>query len=99
MSTIEELLERYSNGSGLEIREYGRSDQLCNTMCSRKLTLTAPTVGIVRSRIKAMEFFCNQIRANNVVPVIILEVCWKRIKLLYQSAVLRVVAVVQLSLI
>jgi hypothetical protein len=28
VSTIEELLEKKSNGSGLEIREYGRRDQL-----------------------------------------------------------------------
>jgi hypothetical protein len=29
VSTIEELLERNSSGSGLEIREYGRGDPSC----------------------------------------------------------------------
>jgi hypothetical protein len=64
-STIEELLERKSNGFGLEIREYGSRDPL---RCSRgilnpqKLALTSPTscshlVGIVRSQTKTTEYY------------------------------------------
>jgi hypothetical protein len=57
MNTIEELLERKSNGSGLEILEYGRRDPSRwprGTLFSQKLTLTSPTSvvrsdGIVRS--------------------------------------------------
>jgi hypothetical protein len=47
-------------------REYGRRNPLCwprNTLYPQKLTLTSPaiggrSVGIVRSRTKATEFFC-----------------------------------------
>jgi hypothetical protein len=55
--------------SGLETREYGRRDRLCNTRYPQKLALTSPTggsrsVGILRSRTKAMEFvFCFCISA------------------------------------
>jgi hypothetical protein len=64
VSTIEELLERKSNGSGLESREYGRRDQLRGprgNLCPQKLALTSPTsgdrsVGIVRSQTQATEF-------------------------------------------
>jgi hypothetical protein len=64
LSTIEELLGRNSNGSGLENREYGRGDPLRwprDTLYEQKLALTAPTsggrsVGIVRLRTKTMEF-------------------------------------------
>jgi hypothetical protein len=64
VSTIEELHERKSSGSGLEIREYGRGDPLRfprHTLFPQKLALTSPTsdsrsVGIVRSRTKATEF-------------------------------------------
>jgi hypothetical protein len=48
VSTIEELLERKSSGSGLEIREYGRRDlSLCphGIMYQENLTLTSPTSG------------------------------------------------------
>jgi hypothetical protein len=37
LSTIEELLERKSSGSGLENREYGREDLLCDTSLSAKV--------------------------------------------------------------
>jgi hypothetical protein len=65
VSTIEELLERKSSGSGLEIREYGRRDPLRSphiTLYPQKLVLTSSTsggrsVGIVCSRAQATEFF------------------------------------------
>jgi hypothetical protein len=65
VSIIEELLRRKSSGSGLENWEYGRSDQSHSprdTLYLQKLTLSSPTsggrsVGIVRSRIQATEFF------------------------------------------
>jgi hypothetical protein len=64
VSTIEELLERKSSGSGLEIREYGRrepSHWLSTTLYQQNLVLISPTsggrsVGIVLSRTQAMEF-------------------------------------------
>jgi hypothetical protein len=64
VTTIEELLERKSSGSGLEIREYGRRYPLLwprGFLYPQKLTLTSPTsgrrsVGIVRSRTEATEF-------------------------------------------
>jgi hypothetical protein len=63
VSTIEELLERKSRDSGLEIREYGRRVPLwwpCDTIYSQKSALTSPTsgdrsVGIVRLWTKATE--------------------------------------------
>jgi hypothetical protein len=62
--TIEELLERKSSGSGLEIREYGRRDPSLwprGTLYPQKLALTSPTsgcrsVGIVHSRTQARVF-------------------------------------------
>jgi hypothetical protein len=48
VSTIEELLERKSSGSGLEIREYGRRDSSRwprDTIYPQKLALTSPTNG------------------------------------------------------
>jgi hypothetical protein len=65
MSTIEELLGRNNSGSGLENREYGRGDPLRwprDTLYPQKLALTSSTsggrsVGIVRLRTKATEFF------------------------------------------
>jgi hypothetical protein len=48
VSTIEELLERKTSGSGLEIREYGREDLSRlppDTLYPRKLALTSPTSG------------------------------------------------------
>jgi hypothetical protein len=64
VSIIEELVERKSSGSGLEIREYGRRDpSRCpsDTIYPQKLALISPTSGcrsvsIVRSRSKATEF-------------------------------------------
>jgi hypothetical protein len=63
VSTIEELLERKSSGSGLENRDYGRKGSAALTMwhSPQKLALTSPTsgsrsVGIVRSRTQATEF-------------------------------------------
>jgi hypothetical protein len=58
VSTIEELLGRNSNGSGLENWEYGRGDPLRwprGALYSQKLAQTSPTccgrsVGIVRLR-------------------------------------------------
>jgi hypothetical protein len=46
VSTIEELLERKSSGSGLEIREYGRRDPSRYHLAPsnpQKLALTSPT--------------------------------------------------------
>jgi hypothetical protein len=56
MSTIEELLERKSSGSGLEIRENGRRDpsrRLRGTLYPQKLVPNSPTsggrsVGVIR---------------------------------------------------
>jgi hypothetical protein len=68
VNTIEELLERKSSGSGLEIREYGRRDPSRwprGTLCPKKmLALTSPTSGgrsvvIVRPQTLATEFFLN----------------------------------------
>jgi hypothetical protein len=67
VSTIEELLERKSSGSGLENWEYGRRDPsrwLRDTLYPQKLALTSPTSGchlvrIVRLRAQTTEFvFC-----------------------------------------
>jgi hypothetical protein len=65
VSAIEELLERKSSGSGLESREYGRTDPSrwpCGTLYPQKLALSSPTigglsVGIVHFRTQATEFF------------------------------------------
>jgi hypothetical protein len=64
MSTIEQLLERKSSSSGLEIREYGHRDNSRwprGTLYPQKSALTSPTsggrsVGIVCSQTQAMEF-------------------------------------------
>jgi hypothetical protein len=61
VSTTEELLERKSSESGLENREYGHRDP-SSTLYPQKLALTSPTssgrsVGIVRPRTQAKEFF------------------------------------------
>jgi hypothetical protein len=71
MSTPEELLERKSSGSGLEIREYGRRDPLLRRQA-------AVTVGIVRSRTQAMEFkfkFKNTLAARGLIshPFVLLK--------------------------
>jgi hypothetical protein len=60
-------LEEIRSGSGLENREYGRGDPFRgprDTLYPQKLALTSPTsggrsVGIVRLRTKATEFFLN----------------------------------------
>jgi hypothetical protein len=65
MSTIEELPGRNSSGFSLENLKYGCGDPLRrprDTLYLQKLALTSPTssgrsVGIVRSRTKATEFF------------------------------------------
>jgi hypothetical protein len=65
VSTSEELFERKSSGSGLEIREYGRRDPSRwprSILYSQKLALSSSTsngrlVGIVRLRTEATEFF------------------------------------------
>jgi hypothetical protein len=65
VSTIEELLERKSSGFCLEIREYGRRDPSRwprGTLYLQKLALTSlisnrRSVGIVRSRTQATEFY------------------------------------------
>jgi hypothetical protein len=64
VSATEELLERKSSGSCLEIREYGRRDQSLrssDTLHPQTLSVTSPTSGgrsasIVRSRTQATEF-------------------------------------------
>jgi hypothetical protein len=65
MSTIEELLGRKRNGSGLENREYGRKDPSHlprGTLYPQKLALTSPIsgvryVGIVSSRTTKFSLF------------------------------------------
>jgi hypothetical protein len=65
VSTIEGLLGRKSSDSGLEDREYGRTDPSRwprSTLYPQKLTLTSPTsgcstVGIVYSWSQATEFY------------------------------------------
>jgi hypothetical protein len=64
VSTTEELLERKSSGSGLEIRGYELRDPSSSPRGSlylQKLVLTSPknigsSVGIVRSRTQTAEF-------------------------------------------
>jgi hypothetical protein len=64
MSTIEELLERKSSGSGLESREYDSRNPSRwprGILCPHKLAITSPTrggrsVGIFRSRTETTEF-------------------------------------------
>jgi hypothetical protein len=64
MSTIEELFEGKSSGSGQENRDYGRRDLPRwprGTLYPQKLALTSPTsgshsIGIVRSRTQVTEF-------------------------------------------
>jgi hypothetical protein len=71
VSTTEELLERKSSCSGLESREYGRTEPWRwprGTLHPQKLALTSPTsggrsAGIVRSRTQASEFFLSWTRA------------------------------------
>jgi hypothetical protein len=65
VSIIEELLGRKSSGSGLQSRYYCRKESShgsCGTIYPRKLALTSLasgglSVGLVRSRTQATEFF------------------------------------------
>jgi hypothetical protein len=65
VSTVEELLNRKSSGSGLKIREYGLRDPSRwprDTLYPQNLALTSPTRGsrsviIINSRTKAKECF------------------------------------------
>jgi hypothetical protein len=65
VSTIEELLERKSRGSGVESREYGRRDTSRwprGNVYPQKLAVTSPTscgrsVAIVCSRTQTTKFF------------------------------------------
>jgi hypothetical protein len=67
VSTVEEVPENKSSGCGLENLEYGLGDpSRCSryTLYPQKVALTSPTsggrsVGIVRSRTRAMEFSFN----------------------------------------
>jgi hypothetical protein len=69
VSITEELYERKSSGSGLEIREYGLRDLLSwqrNTLYPQQLALTSPTCGgrsvsIVRSRTKSAVIYIANI--------------------------------------
>jgi hypothetical protein len=73
VSATDDLLERKSSGSGLEIREYGCGDPLHwprDTLYPQKLAQTSPTsggrsVGIVRSRTKATECVRHIITKKN----------------------------------
>jgi hypothetical protein len=64
VSTTEEIFGRKNSGSGLDNRDYGRSDSSrwpSGTLYPQKLALTSPrsggrSVGIVRSRTQATEF-------------------------------------------
>jgi hypothetical protein len=72
MNKIEELLARKSSGSGLGNREYVSRDPSRLPRCTldpRKLAPTSPTnggfsVGIVRSRTEATEFFSFRIKCT-----------------------------------
>jgi hypothetical protein len=67
MSIIEELLERKSSGSAVEIREYSGRDPSRwprGTLYLQNIGSNSPTsggrsVGIVRSRTQATEFVCK----------------------------------------
>jgi hypothetical protein len=65
-------------GSGLEIREYGRRDPSRNTLYPQNLAVTSPTsggcsVGTVRSRSQVTEFFSNIIISVLTISVLDLE--------------------------
>jgi hypothetical protein len=79
VSTIEELLERKGSGSGLEIREYGRKDPSRwprGSLYPQKMALTSPTrsgrsVGIVRTRTQATEFYTHVFTVNRALYAVI----------------------------
>jgi hypothetical protein len=81
VSTIEELLERKGSGFGLENREYDRRDPSRwprGTPYHQKLALTSPTsvclsVGIVRSRTEATDFFFFQNEKSRPITAQLLE--------------------------
>jgi hypothetical protein len=56
VSTIEELLERKSSGSGLENREYGLEIRHADYVALTSQASVGPSVGIARSRSQATEF-------------------------------------------
>jgi hypothetical protein len=68
VSTTEGLLGRENSGSGLESREYSRRDSSRRprgTLYPQKLALTSLTsggrsVGLVRSRTQATEFYLSE---------------------------------------
>jgi hypothetical protein len=68
VSTIEELLERKSSGSGLDTREYCRRDTWRwprSTLYPQKSALNSPTgggrsVGIANTLTQTTEYFLNQ---------------------------------------
>jgi hypothetical protein len=86
MSTIEELLERKSSGSGLEIRDYGRGDPSSwppNSLYPQKSALTLLTssgfsVGIVCSWTKATVFVCLFVssKTENAMEPLLTWVVW-----------------------
>jgi hypothetical protein len=71
VSTIEELLEKKNSGFSPDNREHGRRDPLHwphGSLSPQKFALTKPTsgscsVGILRSRTQAMEFFIGWIQS------------------------------------
>jgi hypothetical protein len=83
--TTEELLERKSSGSGLEIREHVRRDSSRwprGTLYPQNLVLTSPTSGgisavIVRSQTQATEFLIMHLwKIHNVFINVRLSACF-----------------------
>jgi hypothetical protein len=71
VSTTEELLERKSSFSGLEIREYGRRDPSRwprGTLYPQNLVLTSPTSGG-----RSVSIFLSQTQATELVKQLIKE--------------------------
>jgi hypothetical protein len=94
VSTIEELHERKSGGSGLEIREYGRRDPSRwrrGTIYPQKLALISPTsggrsVGLVRSWTKATEFLLFSFCKNPLnIWLHLSSVRWRVVILVYED--------------
>jgi hypothetical protein len=77
VSTIEELFERKSSGSGLENRDYGRENPSRlprGTLYPQKLALTSPTsacssVGIVCLQTQATEFLVLNLWAWTIIQI------------------------------
>jgi hypothetical protein len=101
VSTIEELLGRNSSGPGVEIREYGSGDPLrrpCDTLSPQNLALTSPTscgrsVGIVRLRTKATEFFCLMKSARVVETLLGRDDVSHWLKALHHGHVLNIIGI------